>query len=399
MWTAEAALQALRTEYPSPSSHPMSRDSQIQGSARDRFDSKVLDLEMDQCTQRLNTIQSTTEVASAVVAALADAGSRLQHCATASRKLKPEGASLEECLKHDDESMAAASHSFLDACGSLGAVLIGMASAISQNVMLPLESFHRHAFADHTRKAALLDELRRKELGCSNAVTESLQKRDRARLGLQSAMRDQEKTEKKAGEKKKGLARFARSDEKEQLKDATMPGTEDANEARVLREKASKDVSLLQSCIDFVRSRLLARCLKSSAGAWAEAAKELQRGAEQLRLQVSKLRLSVEHSEGGRGIPELPAWALETLKLSRMRPFSLSELNLDDDSIDLEDHPESPFTAPSTSLRSPKPGSPLVLGDKGTPKLNDLGRDSSPPAVFTGWPVQSEPQVSSTPFD
>eukprot|EP00913_Durusdinium_trenchii_P035814 g33513.t1 len=75
--------------------------------------------------------------------------------------------------------------------------------------------------------------------------------------------------------------------------------TEDANEARVLREKASKDVSLLQSCIDFVRSRLLARCLKSSAGAWAEAAKELQRGAEQLRLQVSKLRLSVEHSEGG----------------------------------------------------------------------------------------------------
>ncbi|CAK9072360.1 unnamed protein product [Durusdinium trenchii] len=45
---------------------------------------------MDQCTQRLNTIQSTTEVASAVVAALADAGSRLQHCATASRKLKPD---------------------------------------------------------------------------------------------------------------------------------------------------------------------------------------------------------------------------------------------------------------------------------------------------------------------
>ncbi|CAK9049840.1 unnamed protein product [Durusdinium trenchii] len=315
MWTAEAALQALRTEYPSPSSHPMSRDSQIQGSARDRFDSKVLDLEMDQCTQRLNTIQSTTEVASAVVAALADAGSRLQHCATASRKLKPEGASLEECLKHDDESMAAASHSFLDACGSLGAVLIGMASAISQNVMLPLESFHRHAFADHTRKAALLDELRRKELGCSNAVTESLQKRDRARLGLQSAMRDQEKTEKKAGEKKKGLARFARSDEKDMAaaeqkvqKAATVQTasieelamrTEDANEARVLREKASKDVSLLQSCIDFVRSRLLARCLKSSAGAWAEAAKELQRGAEQLRLQVSKLRLSVEHSEGG----------------------------------------------------------------------------------------------------
>ena len=35
---------------------------------------EVLDVEMDQCTQRLNTIQSTTEVASAVVAALTDAG-------------------------------------------------------------------------------------------------------------------------------------------------------------------------------------------------------------------------------------------------------------------------------------------------------------------------------------
>ena len=35
---------------------------------------QVLDLEMDQCAQHLNTIQSTKEVASAVVAALADAG-------------------------------------------------------------------------------------------------------------------------------------------------------------------------------------------------------------------------------------------------------------------------------------------------------------------------------------
>ena len=64
-----------------------------------------------------------------------------------------------------------------------------------------------------TRKAAALDNLRQRELSCSNAITESLRKRDRARLALQSAMRDQEKTERKA-EKKTGLARF-RSNEKD----------------------------------------------------------------------------------------------------------------------------------------------------------------------------------------
>ena len=42
------------------------------------------------------------------------------------------------------------------------------------------------------RKKAALDGLRERELSCSNSVTESLQKRDRARVGLQSAMREQE---------------------------------------------------------------------------------------------------------------------------------------------------------------------------------------------------------------
>ena len=42
------------------------------------------------------------------------------------------------------------------------------------------------------RKKTVLDDLCARELSCSNAVTECLQKRDRARVGLQSAMREQE---------------------------------------------------------------------------------------------------------------------------------------------------------------------------------------------------------------
>ena len=38
----------------------------------------------------------------------------------------------------------------------------------------------------------MLEDLRERELSCSNAVTECLQKRDRARAGLQTAMREQE---------------------------------------------------------------------------------------------------------------------------------------------------------------------------------------------------------------
>ncbi|CAL1135902.1 unnamed protein product [Cladocopium goreaui] len=393
MLTAEAApsqSDAALPMYPGPIPEL--------GPGRSRLESKVLDVEMDQCAQHLMAIAHTTEVAKAVVAVLADAGSRLQRCSTS--KLNP------ELGKDCEEAMSVASRSFLDACGGLGAVLIGMASAISQNVMLPLESFHRNAFADHARKAKALEELRRKELSCSNAVTEALQKRDRARVGLQSAMRDQEKTEKKATEKKKSsLASRFRDGEKDMAaaelkvhKAATAQTasieelairTEEANEARVVRETASKDVRLLQSNVDFVRSRLLARCLKSSAGAWAEAAKEIQQGAEKLRVQVSKLRSSLDGAPGRTGLPELPSWAMEALKLSKSRPFTLSELNLDDNLE--EDHPESPFTAPSPSLRSPIAGSPLL------DMAAQLSSRDGTPAQFIGWFAPASPNTKSTP--
>ncbi|CAL1135903.1 unnamed protein product [Cladocopium goreaui] len=374
MLTAEAApsqSDAALPMYPGPIPEL--------GPGRSRLESKVLDVEMDQCAQHLMAIAHTTEVAKAVVAVLADAGSRLQRCSTS--KLNP------ELGKDCEEAMSVASRSFLDACGGLGAVLIGMASAISQNVMLPLESFHRNAFADHARKAKALEELRRKELSCSNAVTE-------------------EKTEKKATEKKKSsLASRFRDGEKDMAaaelkvhKAATAQTasieelairTEEANEARVVRETASKDVRLLQSNVDFVRSRLLARCLKSSAGAWAEAAKEIQQGAEKLRVQVSKLRSSLDGAPGRTGLPELPSWAMEALKLSKSRPFTLSELNLDDNLE--EDHPESPFTAPSPSLRSPIAGSPLL------DMAAQLSSRDGTPAQFIGWFAPASPNTKSTP--
>ncbi|OLP90229.1 hypothetical protein AK812_SmicGene28231 [Symbiodinium microadriaticum] len=233
-----------------------------------------------------------------------------------------------------------------DACSSLGAVLISLASAMSQSLLLPLESFHRGASADHLRKKAALDGLREQELSCSNSVTESLQKRDRARVGLQSAMREQEKAQKKAGEKKKGLARFTRGDGEKDIAAAEMKvqkaasaqtasieelasRTEEANEARLLRESATKEVDLLLSYIETVRTRLLSRCLNSCALAYGEAAKNLRKSAADLQSQVSFLRqaqstrpeMPASGSDGRES--SLPSWAMEALKVSKKRPSTI----------------------------------------------------------------------------
>ncbi|CAE7383313.1 unnamed protein product [Symbiodinium pilosum] len=270
---------------------------------RPRWDSKILDAEVHRVAQKLLTVSHTAQVAEAVVEVLTDAGSRLQRCSTACM-LPKEGWSLTACLKMEDEGTATASQSFLDTCSNLGAVLIGLASALSQSMLLPLESFHRGAYADHRRKKTVLDDLCARELSCSNAVTECLQKRDRARVGLQSAMREQEKTEKKAAEKKKGFARLTRGDGEKDIAAAELKvqkaastqtssiedlakRTEEANEARLLRESAAKDVDALLSCIETTRARLLARCLNNCALAYSEAARSLRQSAADMQSQAT----------------------------------------------------------------------------------------------------------------
>eukprot|EP00439_Symbiodinium_sp_Y106_P075255 s326_g14.t2 len=378
--------------------------------SRLRWDSKI-DIEVDHAAQKLMTVSCTAKVAEAVVAALTDAGSRLQRCSTACI-LPKESRSLAACLKQEDEVTA-------DACSNLGAVLISLASAMSQSLLLPLESFHRGASADHVRKKAALDGLRERELSCSNSVTESLQKRDRARVGLQSAMREQEKTQKKAGEKKKGLARFTRGDGEKDIAAAEMKvqkaasaqtasieelasRTEEANEARLLRESATKEVDLLLSYIETVRTRLLSRCLNSCALAYGEAAKNLRKSAADLQSQVSFLRQSqstrpempASGSDGHES--SLPSWAVEALKVSKKRP---STIEVQEEALSREDkHPESesPFTTPLPLRRSsishaisPANGNGLTssqgAGCPGPAGFQDFlkGRSETSPAILT----------------
>lgn len=300
--------------------------------------------------------------------------------------------------------MAETSETFLDALKSLGAVLISLASSLCREVLNPLEKFHREADADRLQQKAELDELRRKELSCSNALTECLQRRDRARAELQSALRERDRTEQKTSEKRKGLARLTRRPAEDSLAAAEMKlqkaatnqtasidelavRTEEAAVARARADGGAVALSEVLSYVVDVRTSLFATSLRRCAKTWEESASSLNKTARECRNRARQLpRACLQDSAAA------PAWFREVLAQASTAGLHVAPLDLCmveglDEDDDKDDCPDSPFSAPKPLKPLCSPSSPSSRRASTLSIRDDLGIDIS------------EVQSSESPFE
>lgn len=355
------------------------------------------------------TCSALAEMVSMTVTTLTEAGSGLQRGTT--------GSALDGQLSLEDPAMASAGRLLLGACAGLGVTMISFAATLSGQVLVPLQELHQRILAEHARKREDVVRLRQHELVCSNALTDALQRRDRARSGLQGAMREQDRKGKEHSEKKKG-GWFAkrRSDEVREdskLKRAACEQTaaieelaERTDEAAVARLRAEESVRALNAAyerVDAERKRLLHVSLSRCAGPWEEAAAALRDTSQRFRREAERLQLWVQavsllHQECN--VPELSpegsqrsppmetqvAASGDKAAASAPAPQPGAEgmplprrLSLEVDGSD-EDCANSPFAAPAAMTR--QPSSPSASA---TPR-SQLHRSSGSPLSRKGFP-------------
>ena len=78
----------------------------------------------------------------------------------------------------------------MEACRGVGAVLIGLAAALSGGLHEPLQALERAVGADRARRVRELEELQRKHQLCTGAVTASMQRKERCSGLLRSALEE-----------------------------------------------------------------------------------------------------------------------------------------------------------------------------------------------------------------
>jgi len=133
---------------------------------------------------QLLTCRALAEAVANTISALSDAGHGLQRGTTS---LISDGTLLEARLSAEDPPLARAGRGLLAVCSGLGVTLIGLAAALSGEVLAPLKDMHRRVEAERAQRKEELANLREHEMLCSNALTESLQKKDRVLAELQGS--------------------------------------------------------------------------------------------------------------------------------------------------------------------------------------------------------------------
>mmetsp|Transcript_40713 Transcript_40713/g.94394 ORF Transcript_40713/g.94394 Transcript_40713/m.94394 type:complete len:365 (-) Transcript_40713:48-1142(-) len=222
--------------------------------------------------------------------------------------------SLEGQLKGEDSSTAQAGRTLTDVCKGLGVMLVGLASALSGEVLAPLQELRRGVEADRASRQEELARLRQSELLCSNTLTECLQKKDRARVGLQGALRERDKTQRDLEKRNKSLGWLkkrpddvAAAAETKLQKAASLQTaaieelavrTDEAMLARMRAHEGAQALSETLGLIDVARKNLLCMAFGKCAVAWDEAAGTLQTSAEHFRTSALKLSQVAACSEG-----------------------------------------------------------------------------------------------------
>lgn len=277
------------------------RGSSEQSASQGRRFSKRMEEEEDLASARLLTCQLLAEVVSSTAASLMEAGSALQR---GLREASAAGTSLEARLKAEDAPTASAGQGLVEACRGLGVVVVGLASALSGGILAPLQELLRGVEADRAERQEELTRLRQSELFCSNTLTECLQKKDRARAGLQGALRERDKTQREL-ERKRSLGWLKRrpdeaaaSAESKLQRAASLQTaaieelavrTDEAMLARMRAQQGALALSETLGYIDIARKNLLRVAFGKCAMAWEEAARALQSSADEFRGSARQL--------------------------------------------------------------------------------------------------------------
>lgn len=329
-------------------------------------------------TAYLWTCQALVEAMSAVVAILTAAGSELQRglaekppaAAAATDGRDSDRLPIPVHLAVDeDDATAAAVQGLVGTCGALGVMLIGLASSVSSDVVAPLTKLRQRLQAE---QASCRDEflrLRQHELACSAALTESLQRRDKAHIGLQGALRDRDRKEREKSGKSMSMnlawmTRQLRSDEEaaasaeSKLRRAALAQTaaieelaERTEEAALARIRAERAEEALTEALQRIRPECAA-ALETSIGRFAEALDEAAGS-----LHEAAVRLRCEAAVLGQDALASAATASDAAVTSslwhRRGEAAMPELTLEPG----EDNP-SPFVAPPPLPSGRPPPSP-----------------------------------------
>lgn len=263
------------------SSHKGIRDSLLLPGEDDR---------MALAETQLTTCQTLVQVLGSAVAILSEAGSSLQRCMAQ----EIDGIHIDTHMASEDALMACAGSSLLGACKGIGILLIGFAATLSSEVAAPLRELHTRLEDDSARRREELRALRQQEMNCSQALTESQQRQDKARAGLQGAIQDQERGKKKSSgwlfksKDKDGEAHQANKLQKAANQQAAAVEelalrTDEAMLARLQAEKGAKEYRDALDAIDVARKNVIHTSLRQCAAVWEEAANSLQSWADQFR--------------------------------------------------------------------------------------------------------------------
>lgn len=248
-----------------------------------------------QAEEQLHTCHALAEAAGSAAEVLTGAGVGLQREAAA---VTVDGPGAGPFLEADRSATPAASRSLAAACSGLGASLVGLAAVLTGEVLAPLQELRQILQSQIDQQKSKLDQLVKDERLCSNALTESIQRKEKASAELQERVRERE-VQGKGKRSLLGRLKATHGKAEHKLQHAAQAQTAAVEELamradQVAMARFSKDqgAEVLGSVLAQARASceaLLEAALRRCACAWDEVVESLRGTAEQLRGDASGL--------------------------------------------------------------------------------------------------------------
>eukprot|EP00439_Symbiodinium_sp_Y106_P086059 s9_g31.t1 len=277
---------------------------------RDRLLKEKLPAAERRSEAQLSTCDLLLRAATRASEALNAAGNGLQREASvALQQLLAAFASEGGSEETSSKEAQACSRCLLLAWQELGAMLLNLAAALTGDVLTPLSELRRGAEASAAAQRAELEKLECSETLCSDALQESVLRKDKVSVELQERASDfQAKPRSRRGRAVRWLLKAgAKADSK--LQHAAHVQTAAVEElaqrvdqllaAQQQRDERAEVMLELLSAVAPSRKALLVRALRRCAGAWGE-------GAESLTAAVGRFQ-EVADSAAERQVEESPA--------------------------------------------------------------------------------------------
>lgn len=255
---------------------------------------ELYQLDRDVCSE-LATCHALVEAVDIAIAALSEAGSNLQ------RKI-----SEVKSADLPDEVAPCV----LKAFSTVGVELVGLAAALTGEVVRPIQDLVQAIEVDHEQGRLRLDELRHQEVLCSNAFQEQKRRKEQALQGLATALLTCQKLEEDQPiQRSSWFFPFDRSsysatgaeaklqdiaNEQNKVLKAFADATEDAEEAKLNAREAERSFRERLTLFKMERRSLLKSCLRRCSGAWGKMGESFRNRAA----DMSSTATALEDAQG-----------------------------------------------------------------------------------------------------